>query len=629
MLGTLNLMGHLFAAVVAGAAWAATAAGATVTPTVTVSGDSAADEWSFEASAPPSVSVLSEKEIQKKNKTNVADILREMPGVSVTNSGGAGQPTGVFIRGMRPEDTLVIIDGIVVNDAMSPTRGFDFSNLESSGIEKIEVLRGPQAVVFGANATGGVILITTKSGMGPSKLSGSIEAGSFETLRGSLNVAGEANSVDYAVGMTGFQTHGYSAVTSQGADYKNGFDRLTLNSKIGYNATSARRFEWNSRFLQSHSDLPLTASVSAPNSSSQIQQLSTGVTVRDRFFSERVQSSLGLYFMSVERSDQSIPGTAPAQWSEGEFSSQTQKLETQHEWLIRPHHSLRLSGQYMNEAGGARTKAAGVTSEIARQDQSVYGGGLTYKYDNEWWLMEAGARWDEHSPRESLPTYRLSLGRRLFPDRRLFLQGVMSSAYRLPSLYQLYSSYGDSHLQTEKVESWELSAQLKISDSMDIKSTYFSTTSRDLIDFNLVTSKYGNIKTGRSQGVELQWQMRVAPHLRLIAVDTWLETRDESTGRSLLRRPQNVLQLTSRADYDKFYLSLDYRIVGERDDVDPATLQRFSAHPYEVASLRGGYNFSSRWRAVGRLENLLDRRYEEIAGYRAAAFAAYLGVELY
>ena len=594
------------------------------TPTVTVEGTADEEEATPFAS---STTVISEKTLREKHVSHAADLFREIPGVTLSPSGGLGQPSGILIRGLRSEDTLVIIDGIVANDAMSPGRTFDAATLESGNIEKIEVLRGPQAVRFGPNATGGVILITTKTGTGPTKISALAEGGSFQSRRGLFNVSGETSTLDYSLGADTFSTVGYPASNTQGGNLRNGYDRLAFTSKLGLKPKRTQRLEWTTRLQIGHSELPLAPSASVPNSSANNRQFSTGLQAYEEFFHHRLRSSLQLSFSEVARDDETLPGTPPTQFSKNDFLSETQRVYTEQVWLMSPEQKLTFHGLWQRETGGLNSLTSTLNNSVARKEQTLFGAGLQYEWDNSVWQIQAGGRVDQRVTGESLSTYRLSAGRSLLADRSLRLQATMASAYRLPSLFQLYSQYGNSRLQTEKVVAIEVSVQKKWSENTTTALTAFDIASSNLINFDLVTSKYSNIGNARSRGIELQWTEIFSPHFEFLTGITLLETRDEATGRPLVRRPDLAGQVSGKFRQEGYDITLDYRYISSREDVDPVSFQNIRAKPYGVVALRGRYAITPLWRVLGRVENVLDQKYDEIAGYPAAPFSIFVGLE--
>ena len=157
-----------------------------------------------EDETPASVSVLTEQDFEIKQTERVADALRSVPGLSVVQSGTAGQLTSVFIRGLRSEHTQVLLDGVPVNQGLAGL--FNFADLTIDNIERIEIVRGPQSTVYGPRALAGVIQIFTKQGSDPPSTSASFEGGSYDTFRETLTTSGQIGQVDYSLGASRLDT---------------------------------------------------------------------------------------------------------------------------------------------------------------------------------------------------------------------------------------------------------------------------------------------------------------------------------------------------------------------------------------------------------------------------------------
>ena len=156
------------------------------------------------------VTVLTAGEIEQTSVRDVGDLFRRVPGLTLTQSGGPGHVQTVRIRGGDVRHTLVMIDGIRVNDPISTGREFDFSTLALADVERIEVLRGPQSALYGSDAMGGVINIITKQGSGPPKATLSVETGRYGTKETKGGLSGGNGTVDYSFGFAGFDTDGFS-----------------------------------------------------------------------------------------------------------------------------------------------------------------------------------------------------------------------------------------------------------------------------------------------------------------------------------------------------------------------------------------------------------------------------------
>src|SRR5438477_9346028 len=154
--------------------------------------------------SPASVSVISAEELEQKQIERVSDALREVPGLSVVQTGTAGQLTSVFMRGLPSQDMQVLLNGIPINQGLAGQ--FDFANLMTENIDRIEIVRGPQSTLYGPRALAGVIQIFTKRGSGEPTGEFSLEGGSNTTIRGTLTTSGSANQFDYSVGLSGLTT---------------------------------------------------------------------------------------------------------------------------------------------------------------------------------------------------------------------------------------------------------------------------------------------------------------------------------------------------------------------------------------------------------------------------------------
>jgi vitamin B12 transporter len=189
-----------------------------------------------------SVTVITGKDLEEQQRRTVSDALMTAPGISVVQTGGPGALTSIFMRGTNSDHIKVLIDGIDVSDPSNTNRVFDFGQLITSGIAQIEVLRGPQSGLYGADALGGVIAITTEKGEGPPKVVATIEGGSFGTFNQTSSVSGSEGNFSYALNIG----HFHSADTPvtppdllppgrvRNDDY---YDNLTYGTKLGWDAS--------------------------------------------------------------------------------------------------------------------------------------------------------------------------------------------------------------------------------------------------------------------------------------------------------------------------------------------------------------------------------------------------------
>ncbi|UOF00504.1 TonB-dependent receptor plug domain-containing protein [Bdellovibrio reynosensis] len=572
------------------------------------------------------VTVLDETEIKNQNKSTVADLLRDVPGVEVVRQGGVGQTTSIFIRGARSEDTLVLIDGIRANELMSPAGGFDFSSLASVNIARIEVHRGPQSVRFGSGAIGGVINIITKEGKGPLAVSYVAEAGSYDTLRAGVSVYGRQNNLGYSAGVEGLKTAGFSAADkSQGNTEADGATVATVSSKLTYHASETGKVVGSLRYSQAEVDLDYAGGTQGddPNSSAVFKQLITGVTGVNHFFSNTLRSSLSFTFSEVTRFDENKADPVHVDTSENYFISELQQIETAHEWLPTSTQSLKFILSYQDESGKGYSNYSGFAAPFARERLKNTGEGFFYSYDDNKWLFDAGLRYDQQSEKGQAVSVRSSVGRRIAASDTL-VRLTYGTGFKNPSLYQLYSSYGDLSLKSQDGKALDISVEQQLGERLEFSADLFRTFYDDLIDF--VSGKYKNIASAQSEGIEVQGMYKVLNSLALKASYTYLETKDNTTNLRLLRRPMNAYSVSAIYSHEKIEGSVQYRFSGERDDLDPNTFARTENSSYDVVSVKASYKLSQDLKITGRIENLLDRQYQEVLGYGTPERSFFVGI---
>lgn len=572
-----------------------------------------------------SKTTISEEEILAKGHATAAEALRDAPGIEVARQGGVGQPVSIFIQGARSEDTLVLIDGVEVNDAIGPAGAFDFAALSSENIERIEVYRGPQSVRFGAGALGGVINIVTKTGSGASKTYFRAEGGSFGTLKTAISKSGGSDRVGYSLSVDRFATDGISAADRrEGNQELDGAKIFSTSGKLRWNIGSAQ-FEATARFANSKVDLDRSGGPGGddPNSSGQSTQFITGLQARNEFFG-RVNSSLGVFLSHLHRANRNLPDSLNSTESSDDFSGQNQKIQSDHEFTLDKAQTLRLSLQGRREVGASESTFDGSSTVFAKRRQDTLGQSLSYLVDQGAWFGDLGLRNDQSTSAGSLWSYRAQAGRR-FEEMRAQVTASFGTGFKLPSLYQRYSAYGDLRLQAEKSKAWELNAEKKFGDHL-VWISFFSSRFRNMIDFNNATNAYFNLSQARSSGGDIGATLRWSDSWQVQGKFSFLSAIDESNGLRLIRRPRHAANLAFKHESKKWSSFFDFRFKGARADVDPVSFARTSLKAYVVANLGADYNFTPNLKLISRIDNLFGQQYQEIAGYGVPGFSYYLGI---
>lgn len=574
----------------------------------------------------PANAVISAQEIQDKGATNVSEALRDVPGLELVRQGGAGQTTSLFIRGARSEDTLVLIDGIEINDALSPAGGFDFSALGVNNIERIEIFRGPRSVRFGAGALGGVINIITKAGAGPLGFGYAFEAGSLETTRAAVTARGGNERLGFSIGLESFKTSGLSAASGSSTNELDGVEIKAGSTKLSWTPTMTARVDATFRYTENETELDQFGGPAGddPNNVSHGSQLITGIAGNEIFFQNKLKSSLGYFFTEMKRGTTNLPDTLSPTKSTDSFLSESQKVQWDNEYLINPQNRLYLQIQTRQEDGGSHSIFNGTPSSFERQKQTVTGESLSYVFESETWFADLGVRSDQSSVVGAITSSRASLGRH-FEALESTLSASFGTGFKLPSLYQLYSSYGDRGLSSENSETFEIGYEQNFGRKFSGSLNYYHSHFSQMIDFDLISNKYFNLSKAQSRGLETELQYKPLANLSFVLSYTYLTTKDESTNEQLLRRPQQAGSLTMGLEDLSFKAYIRYRYRGSRIDVDPVSFARVENAAFDTTEVGGHWQFSQKLKLNLRLENIFARHYEEVLGYNSAGLVGFVG----
>ena len=186
-----------------------------------------------------SYSVITSEELRSSNKPFLLEYLRDVEGISITQQGGTGKLAAVFTRGANSNHTLILVDGVKVNDPSSPNNTYDLASLQTDNIDRVELVRGPQSTLYGSEAIAGVINITTRNGEESDNVYVNAEGGSNKYYKGSAGFSGSLDKLYYSAGAARIQTDGVSAANSiYGNTELDGYENTAANAKLGYRFSS-------------------------------------------------------------------------------------------------------------------------------------------------------------------------------------------------------------------------------------------------------------------------------------------------------------------------------------------------------------------------------------------------------
>ncbi|MDP3684083.1 MAG: TonB-dependent receptor plug domain-containing protein, partial [Ignavibacteria bacterium] len=221
------------------------------------------------------ITLIDREQIELSQKGTVLELLSEVPGISLVQLGGAGKLATVFLRGANPGQTLVLLDGVEMNNPGDVSNAFDFSNLQASDIERIEILRGPQSTLYGSDALAGVISIFTKKTSEGLNATAHLEGGSYNSLRSNISVSGNVSGLSYLVSANDFKTKGFSSASDQyGNTESDGYKTSAFTSKFSYAFPEDISLSLLLRFNKANADLDAGSGVNGddPNYSYSLQE---------------------------------------------------------------------------------------------------------------------------------------------------------------------------------------------------------------------------------------------------------------------------------------------------------------------------------------------------------------------
>ncbi len=551
------------------------------------------------AHVPASVTVIGRKEIRERRATGIADLLRTVPGVDVARSGSPGKATSVFVRGASSNQTLVLWNGVRLNDPYFG--GFDWSFLPTEGVDRVEVVRGPYSALYGSEAIGGVVQVLT-GGTSGTRLA--LEGGSRSYLRGAL--AGGYDAGPVRLDVSGHVRRGDGTLPNDSFDGAEGTAEARWSPAPGTVVGLLTR--------SSHAESGLPYDFLGNPSPERVQkrdstQLAVPVTWTSGPWS--VNAQLGRSAVDLALRDPANPFDE----SSTRASRRSGRLLVSRRFGAG---SWAAAGSEWERDAVTDTSAFGINLDDRTQTNRAGFGELFLVRGR--WSGDLGLRHDDNQAFGGKTTLKLGSAVRLVQDFRL--RASYGEGFRAPSLGDLYyPGFGNPDLRPETSTSYELAGDWTPG-RWRLGLTAFDTEQKDLIVFDFVRSLPLNIGRARTRGLEgvLAYSgQAVSGHLEA----TTQEPEDRTTGAQLLRRPRrSASAVVSWRPSSDWTLTTVARFVGARPD--------FGADlpSYTTVGLAASWQASAHLAPYLRLENALDRAYQEVAGFPAPGRTVAVGLEL-
>mgnify|MGYP001799373987 CR=1 FL=1 len=552
-----------------------------------------------------SVTIITAEDIDALGFDFALDAIAAAPGVTVNSNGPFGGQAGVRIRGAATEQTLVLIDGIPVNDPTSPGGGFNFARLDTENIERIEILKGPQSTLWGTDAIGGVVSITTKDP--EERLGGSAfaEYGSFNTFRGGASIGNATDAGDFRLAIVGTSSDGISkADEDEGNTEDDAYEALTLSAKGGLNLAGDARLSANVLWTDAESEFDSFGPVDG-DQVNETEEVSANVSLTGSLFDERLENLLLVGYSDIDR--QNFTNGVPSFGAIGD----------------------RVLYRYQGTLGidEANKLAFGVEREetsFSDQDTSIDGLFALYEWQaTEALTLTGGFRVDDHSTFGTETTGRVAAAYN--PNPQLTLRASWGQGFKAPTLFQISGggfATPNPNLQPETSEAFDAGIDWRSRDGrLEAGLTVFDTEIENLISF--ASTGYFNEAQVETRGVELVGRVVLTDWLNVEANYAYIDAED-TDGDPLRRIPEHSGDVRFNVDPDgPFSGNVLIRYNGEEPDRAPNIVDSWTR-----VDVTGSYDLSETVELFGRVENLFDEEYQQILGYGTPDLSGYLGIRL-
>ncbi|PWT90265.1 MAG: hypothetical protein C5B54_07490 [Acidobacteria bacterium] len=580
---------------------------------ITVTGDRLEESVSEKSDA---VTVITREDIEAHQWNLVVDALREVPGLSLVQSGSPGKVTSVFLRGAGSAQVLVLLDGVPINNPYFG--GVDFENLTTDNIQRIEVLKGPQSPLYGSDSIGGVIQIISKKGFQGNQFAASFDGGSFNTYREGLGIRGGQQSYDYSAT--------FSRLDTDGQTTNDEFKENALNANSHFRISDTTKLSVLGQLFDSHIGIPFhvlfdPVTFQPYNADSPLQNqdnnLVLGATTLQqdagRFANLKAQFSYTHRNFHFED-----PGTfSPL----SENHSGVYQLTFQDDAALTPSDTLSAGYEFEHQGIKASDQTGQFLDEVI-QNHSIF---VQNKFSNAQWIVAAGFRWDHYNTFGNTVNPRISAAYKIQEDWKV--RGSFGTGFRAPSAGDLaYPFYGNPDLKPEKSKSWEAGVDHFVGRHVSISGSYFHNQYDDLITFDPITFVAGNVAKARAQGVELETNWHSGAW-EITGGYAYMDTEDEITHLRLFRRPKNSGSFRLAYNQNRWGASMNFLGVGNRLETDYITSENVLNPGYATFDVAGYYRIGHSWKLKGRVDNLFDKDYEEVLYYKAPGIGFYGGIE--
>ncbi len=590
--------------------------------------------------------VITAEEIENRQALTVSDILRTVPGIQIDRSGPIGTQTVLRMRGGESNQTLVVIDGVVANDESQGSL-YNFADLMTTDIERIEVIRGAQSALWGSEALSGVINIITKKGSGKTAVKANFEGGSFNSKRVGGSVSGGTTLYDYKLSASKFNTRGTDIELSSDMD---GYD----NNRLAFNGS-----------FRPYDDLEISSSLNHTNSKVEFDNCTLINTSTDvcessndftygslkathNSFDYHWQNSLNTTFKLIDHENYANNTQAGAS-SAKEYNIALQSsafFETAK--FFDANHAFTLAYEFESSDTSSINFGTFGTTAGVKQNNIIHSFISEYRISFLDRLhLSASGRHDDQSLHDEFTTYRTTAAF-VIPETSSRLHGSYGTGFKNPTISELSSVFGtqfigNPNLVPEQSRSWDVGIEQSLfSDRIIFDATYFQERLNDEIGTNRITATTSEglnlAGISKRRGYELSLSASLTDKTDLSASYTYIDSIEDQNGTGTfareVRRPPHIASLNLNHRFYKDRANINLDIFYNGDDVDNTfpsptfTKTPTKVDQYTLINLAGSFDVTKYVNLYAKIDNLTNQVYQSPIGFFSSGIAAYAGINL-
>jgi vitamin B12 transporter len=604
-----------------------------------------------------SVTVITGQELQRDHISTVPDALRAVPGLNVVQTGGAGGQTAVFMRGTNSNHVKVLIDGVDVSDPVTPNGAFDFAHLMTGDVERIEILRGPQSGLYGSDAIGGVISITTKKGEGPAKVTASLEGGSFETFNQTAGLSGSEGRFNYAFNVVHFrQTRQWvTPLEILGPGEKrnpDSYDNRTYSTRLGADLTDNLSLNFIGRYTDAHKLFTGDNFVAFPPIPEAMRdtQVNHNSFMRGEavwtLFDGRFRNVFGTNY--TNNWNWNLDPNPDSFTPFGSVAAPTKNVgeKTKYDWRgemkVLPGQMLVLGLEKENQKlrTDSTLDASGVPFLTTEHKSDKAGWVELQSNFYERFFIVSNVRYDDDESFGPHRTWRVAPAF-IVPVTETKLKGTYGTGFKAPTLTELFvnnpaiGQLANPSLRPEISRGYDYGFEQPVfNDRFRFGVTYYRNRITDLIttqfDPTTFTFSYTNVGQAETHGYEAFATAKLSAQWSVRTDYTYTNTRDLSTDLGLLRRPAHKSSVTTIwTPLDDLTLSSTVVHVSSWVDVNRDTavfVPRLDAKPYTTVNLAANYKVNEHVTVFAHADNLFNYQYQNPFGFEQPGLGVFGGV---